>query len=72
MLENERIVKARKKNMKLYPVYRMLGTDIVFLYAIKMLFLTRCKRNKCVRCNIFSIYVCIIYGYITSTSYYRN
>lgn len=43
MLENERIVKARKKNMKLYPVYRMLGTDIVFLYAIKMLFLTQVK-----------------------------
>jgi len=41
MLENERIVKARKRNMKLYPLYRMVGVDIVFLYAIKMLFLTQ-------------------------------
>lgn len=43
MLENERIVKARKKNMKLYPLYRMVGVDIVFLYAIKMLFHTQVK-----------------------------
>lgn len=41
MVENERLVKARKKNMKLYPLYRMFGVDIVFLYAIKMLFLTQ-------------------------------
>lgn len=31
MLENERIVKARKKNMKLYPIYRMVGVDIFFI-----------------------------------------
>lgn len=43
MLENERIVKVRKRNMKLYPLYRMVGVDIVFLYAIKMLFLTQIK-----------------------------
>lgn len=43
MLENERIVKARKRNMKLYPLYRMVGVDIVFLYAIKMLFHTQVK-----------------------------
>lgn len=43
MLEDERLVKARKKNMKLYPLYRMVGNDIVFLYAIKMLFLTQVK-----------------------------
>lgn len=46
MLENERTVKARKKNMKLYPIYRMIGSDIIFLYAIKMLFLTQVKEIK--------------------------
>lgn len=46
MLENERTVKARKKNMKLYPIYRMIGSDIIFLYAIKMLFLTQVKGIK--------------------------
>lgn len=43
MEENERLIKARKINMKLYPIYRMVGFDIVFLYAIKMLFLTQVK-----------------------------
>ena len=43
MIENERIVKARKKNMKLYPLYRMIGSDIVFLYAIRIMFLTQVK-----------------------------
>lgn len=43
MLENKRLVNARKKNMKLYPLYRMWGVDIVFLYAIRMLFLTQVK-----------------------------
>ncbi len=43
MLENKRFVHARKKNMKLYPLYRMWGVDIVFLYAIRMLFLTQVK-----------------------------
>lgn len=41
MIENKRLVGARKKNMKLYPLYRMWGVDIIFLYAIKMLFLTQ-------------------------------
>ena len=43
MIENKRLVNARKKNMKLYPLYRMWGVDIVFLYAIRMLFLTQVK-----------------------------
>lgn len=43
MLENKRLVSSRKKNMKLYPLYRMWGVDIVFLYAIRMLFLTQVK-----------------------------
>lgn len=45
MIENERLVKMRKKNMKLYPFYRAFASDIIFLYAIKFLFLTRSKRR---------------------------
>lgn len=41
MVENERLVKARKKNMKLYAFYRAFASDIIFLYAIKLLFLTQ-------------------------------
>ena len=43
MIENKRLVNARKKNMKLYPLYRMWGVDIIFLYVIRMLFLTQVK-----------------------------
>lgn len=43
MIENKRLVKARKKNMKLYSFYRALAGDIIFLYAIKLLFLTQIK-----------------------------
>ena len=43
MIENKRLVNARKKNMKLYPLYRMWGVDIIFLYVIRMLFLTQIK-----------------------------
>lgn len=30
MIENERLVKARKRNMKLYSFYRTLASDIIF------------------------------------------
>lgn len=43
MIENEKLVKARKRNMKLYPVYRAVASDIIFLYAIKILFLTEVR-----------------------------
>ncbi len=43
MIENERLVKARKKNMKLYAFYRALSTDAIFLYTMKLLFLTQIK-----------------------------
>lgn len=43
MLENKRLVEARKKNMKLFAFYKALSTDAVFLYTIKLLFLTQIK-----------------------------
>ena len=33
----------RKTNMKLYPVYKMIGYDLMFLYAIQILFLMQVK-----------------------------
>lgn len=35
--------KARKRNMKLYPFYRMLSMDLLFFYAIEFLFITQVK-----------------------------
>ncbi len=43
MIENEKLVKARKRNMKLYPFYRAFASDIIFLYAVKLLFLTQVR-----------------------------
>lgn len=41
---NEKILaRLRKKNMKLYAVYRMLSIDVVFMYAIKFIFLTQIR-----------------------------
>lgn len=37
------LAKIRKKNMKLYSIYRMLSVDIVFMYAIKFIFLTEVR-----------------------------
>ena len=33
----------RKTNMKLYPIYKMIGYDLMFLYAIQILFLMQVK-----------------------------
>lgn len=54
MIENEKLVKARKRNMKLYPFYRAFASDIIFFYAIKLLFLTQ-VRGVCVSDIIFSV-----------------
>lgn len=43
MEEEQKIAKRRKLNMKLYPAYRMLATDVLFFNAIKVLFLTGAK-----------------------------
>ena len=43
MEEEKKLAKRRKLNMKLYPVYRTLATDVLFFNAIKVLFLTQVK-----------------------------
>ena len=35
---------ARKSNMRLYPIYRMIGVDLLFYYSIEILFLTQVKQ----------------------------
>lgn len=39
----KKLAKIRKKNMKLYSIYRMLSIDVVFMYAIKFIFLTQVR-----------------------------
>lgn len=37
------LMKKRKSNMKLFPIYQMIGLDYIFYYAIQVLFLTQVK-----------------------------
>ncbi len=39
----EEITKARKQNMKIYAIYRAISLDLIFYYAIELLFLTQVK-----------------------------
>ena len=43
MKETLEIIKKRKNNMKIYPIYTMLGLDLLFFYGIKVLFLSQVK-----------------------------
>ena len=36
-------VKAKKRNAKLYPIYKMFSWDLLFFYSTQYLFLTQIK-----------------------------
>lgn len=42
MVEKQ-LAKMRKNNMKLYPMYRIVGADWIFYYGVEVLFLTQVK-----------------------------
>ncbi len=42
MVEKEKI-QMRKRNMKLFPIYKTLSWDYIFFYTTNFLFLTQCK-----------------------------
>ena len=43
-MEEKKIAKIKKNNMKLYPIYKMIGLDFIFYYGIEVLFLTQVKQ----------------------------
>lgn len=43
MIEEEKIRKAKEKNRKIYPIYKMFSWDLLFYYSINFLFLTQIK-----------------------------
>lgn len=43
MEETKKLAQRKKLNMKLYPIYKMLATDVLFFNAVKVLFLTQVK-----------------------------
>ncbi len=42
-MEEIELRKRRKRNMKLYPIYEMIGLDFMFYYGIRVLFLSQIK-----------------------------
>ena len=42
-LTEEKIIKAKKYNSKIYPIYKMFAWDLLFYYSIIFLFLTQVK-----------------------------
>lgn len=42
-MKEENLVQARKKNLKIYGIYRMISMDLLFYYGISFLFLTQTK-----------------------------
>lgn len=42
-MEEKKIARIRKSNIKLYPIYKMIGLDWIFYYGVKVLFLTQVK-----------------------------
>ena len=44
MEERKELNKIRRKNAKLYPIYKMFSWDLLFFYSIEFLFYTITKK----------------------------
>lgn len=42
-MEEKILARKRKNNMRLYPIYKMIGLDWIFYYGVRVLFLTQVK-----------------------------
>lgn len=42
-MKEEELIKRRKSNMRIYPIYSAIGCDFLFFYSINFLFLTQIK-----------------------------
>lgn len=42
-MKEKELAKIRKNNIKLYPIYKMVGLDWIFYYGVRVLFLTQVK-----------------------------
>lgn len=71
-MEEKKLAKIRKSNMKLYPIYKMVGLDWIFYYGVKVLFLTRSKKYFSGRCSIIRIILRILLHIISNTKYRNN
>lgn len=66
-MEEKKLAKIRKSNMKLYPIYKMIGLDWIFYYGIRVLFLTRSKKYISSRCSIIWFILCVLLHLFSNT-----
>lgn len=66
-MNEKKLSKIRKNNMKLYPIYKMIGLDWIFYYGIEVLFLTRSKTNRTSRYCYGFFFLFIILPNISNT-----
>lgn len=68
-MEEKNLAKIRKNNMKLYPIYKMIGLDWVFYYGVRVLFLTQVKNISpadIVLAGSFYAFCYIIFQFVNS------
>lgn len=68
-MEEKKVAQIRKSNIKLYPIYKMIGLDWIFYYGIKVLFLTQVKNISpadIILSNSFYSFFYIIFGCISN------
>lgn len=63
-MDEKKISKIRKSNMKLFPIYESIGLDYIFYYGIEVLFLSQVKgisdSNIVLLSSIFSILAILV------------
>lgn len=63
-MKEKQIAQIRKSNMKLYPIYQMIGLDFIFYYGIEVLFLSQVKgisdSNIVLSSSIYAIFHIIL------------
>lgn len=42
-MDEEKLIKAKQRNVKIYPIYKMFSWDLLFYYSINFLFLNQAK-----------------------------
>lgn len=68
-MEEKKKAKIRKSNMKLYPIYKMVGLDWIFYYGVKVLYLTRSKKHISSRCCTIRFFLRLLLYYFSSIKY---
>ena len=60
-MEEEKVLKMKKNNMKLYSMYKTIGLDWIFYYGIKVLFLAQVKEISSANIILLGVFYSLFY-----------